>query len=267
MRFLFAAKHPPRGGAAFGGVASWILTMQRQLELRGHYVEIWGSGQKLPTGQFDVGVFANINCTFHAVKFCRKRIFVTHGVVEDEAPRTTHNDTFYTSEEVCAFWKGEPRIFRQPIDLDFWKPDKNERDGLVFYSYRAPSEFALPALAEKLGLKFTWLKDVSQEVARKHLQRATLVCASGRAALEAMACGAPTMICDYRPYNNQPLVCADLDKARRYNYSGRGGAAVQGFDLHHLAMVTLQSQMPRMYVSAHHDASAITDWFLGYLQC
>lgn len=259
MRILFAAKHPPIGGTAFGGVASWILTLSNELRARGHECVWWGYKSPDPEGRFDVGVFSNVKKTAKAMQWCERNLVVSHGIIPDEKPERGQRILF-TSEEVRAHWGGDGPILRQPIDLEFWRDAGKRRSDFVFYSYRAKSTFGLDALARRLGLNFVRLKDVSAEVARNHLQSAALVAASGRAALEAMACGAPTIICDHRPYNDGPLVCMDMNKAKRFNYSGRGGVAPDKLD--RFARETMAFQSPRAYVAEHHDVARIADELL-----
>lgn len=262
MRFLFAAKHPPAGGVAFGGVASWIVTIQKQLELRGHDCAAWGPSDAEPWDDFDIGVIANYRAVSKAEKWCERVVNVSHGVVIDESPGGSAN-VVCTSEEVRDFWRCNGPILRQPIDLDFWRDEFADRFDLVFYSYRAKSALGFDHLAQRLGLNFVWLKDVDALAARDRLQKAKLVFASGRAALEALACGAPTIIADERDYNGGPLLCFDLEKAMARNYSGRGGTDPRDVDLDALAVQTMAFQKPRAYVEARHDARVIADELLA----
>ncbi|MEM6413190.1 MAG: hypothetical protein AAF720_00850 [Pseudomonadota bacterium] len=264
-RFLFTALNPPRGDVAFGGVASWILTVKNHLELLGHDCDVWGPGQPIPKRQYDFGIFANVEKTGFLNKLCQKLVSVCHGIVDEEKP--SHNfTTVYTSEEVCTFWGGERRLLPQPINIAYWVPAPNkERRTLLFYSYRASSNLGLNELASDLNLDFVWLKQCLAAQAKEQMQRARLVCASGRAALEAMSCGAPTFIIDDRPYNNGPLVCADLKKAKEHNYSGRGGVNPTFVDLHALAKAAMSEQRPRAYVAQHHAHDAIVQRLLEYL--
>lgn len=267
MRVLFAAKHPPAGGVAFGGVASWIKTLQKELTERGHECATWGPAKPAPQKRVDVGILANTESTGVAAGFCDQVLQISHGVVAAERPHLDAK-TAFTSEEVRAFWDGRGEIIPQPIDLDFWRPDERPRDTLLFYSYRAPSSLGLEAAAEGMGLKFVWARDESAESARELMRSAAVVCASGRAALEAMACGAKTLVCDWRPYNAGPLVCQDFDTARRNNYSGRGGVDVASVDMLALLMETqARDDDPRAYVRRFHDARTVADLIMSQVAC
>lgn len=256
MRLLFSAKHPPTGGVAFGGVASWISTLVKQLETRGHECAVWGPSLPEPKGRFDVGVLSNINATGRAAAWCDKFLCVSHGVVADEKPDSWRS-VIYTSEEVAEHWTLPGVVLRQPIDLDYWRDDGRERQGFVFYSYRAPDVFGLDHLARRLGMRFSWVKGVETSDAREILQSAALVAASGRAALEAMAAGAPTLICDHRPYNGGPLIEVSTEKAMRFNYSGRTGVHPDAINMESIARQTMAFQKPREHVVAHHNAAMI----------
>ena len=265
MRILFAAGHPPAGDVAFGGVASWVLTISKELSSRGHECVAWGPGKVRPDRRFDVGVIANATMTDRAADWCDRVVVVSHGVIPDENPASDCL-TVFTSEEVRDHWGGDGDLIRQPIDLSFWKPKDQKKSKFVFYSYRAQSAFGLDDLARSLGLEFLWLKGVDAHKARKELQGAALVAASGRSALEAMACEAPTMICDWRPYNGSALVCMGLDSARHFNYSGRGGVSPREIDLETFARETMAFQRPRDYVSEHHHSSKISSELMEILK-
>lgn len=240
--------------------------MISQLTERGHQCSIWGPEFSAISGRYDLAIIANANFTDYAAGAWNSAINICHGIVSDERPSDQFK-TFYTSEEVRAHWGGKGSILRQPIDLQFWNPATEARRRFVFYSYRAENVFGLDALAKELGLDFVWLKNVEAKEARACLQGAALACASGRAALEAMACGAPTMICDWRGYNGRPLVCPNMDKARAYNYSGRGGVSPSDIDMGKLARETMTFQRPREYVECWHDADKVVDQLFSEARC
>lgn len=262
MRFLFTAKHPPAGDVAFGGVASWILTLKAQLEKRGHECVVWGPKLPEPWGRFDVGVLSNYKATKSARHWCDRVINVSHGIVDEERP-AQHFSLVSTSEEVRDKWACGGGLLRQPIDLQFWRGGGKRRDCLVLYSYRARGCFGVDRLADRLRLAFVHLRNVPAKEAREALQCAALVCASGRAALEAMACEAPTLICDDRDYNGGPLLSFSIDQARRTNYSGRGGVDPRSIDLEVLAREAMTFSNSRAYVKRWHDAERIADELLA----
>lgn len=260
MKILLAAKHPPGGKLPFGGVQSWSLTMSDQFTKRGHSVTLWGPEWPLPAGRFDLGILANVKHTHDAAESCDRVVTVSHGIIPDEAPCPFY-PALGVSEEVQDCWGIGGKILRQPIDTEFWSPSAVDRDLLVLYSYRAPGDLGLAQVAQSLGLGFVWLKNVSPEQARDTLRRAAVVCATGRAALEAMACGAPTAIADHRPYNKKPLLERNLLSAMRTNYSGRGGFVPTGNNLRdHLDGLIGSDQ--REHVLKYHDPALATEILL-----
>ena len=162
-----------------------------QLERRDIECAVWGVDHD-ENKRYDVGIIANAGATRRAIGRCDRHVNISHGIVDDEMPGDGR--LICTSAEVADRWGGGV-VINQPIDTDYWYDAGEDRRGLVFYSYRAPDAFSLPAVADALGVPFLWLRNVRHSQARKVLRRAALVCASGRAALEAMACGAPTLIC------------------------------------------------------------------------
>lgn len=267
MRILLTALHPPGGRLKFGGVQSWIDTVARALYERGHEVVIWGPEWALPEGRFDLGILAHTKHTKQAVEICDRAICVTHGIVKDEEP-SLDLPTVFTSEEIRYHWRRLGPIVRQPIDLTFWRPSRfGSSKGLVFFSYRAPTPLDLNQVAKSLGMAFLWLRKSPPEDVRDILQRAEVVVASGRASLEAMACGIPTVIADFRPYLGKPLFCDDMILARRNNYSGRGGVLADGVTLLDAVARKRYTSGARQYVESHHDAERIVDRLLEVAGC
>lgn len=260
MRILLAAKHPPGGELRFGGVQSWISTVAAEFHSRGALVEIWGPELAWPSGSFDIAVCAHFAAigAGQAISSVGRILWISHGVVQDEAPPRDGTVAF-TSEEVRGHWRRAGEILRQPIDLEFWKPAADHRDALVFYSYRSESDLGLSNLARRIGLKFSWLRDVDQEQARAQMRRAAIVCASGRAALEAMASGAPVLIFDHRPYNGRRMAEPDLERARASNYSGRSGFDPDETQLISMVTGAMKRGSLTNYAREHHDVRNIVD--------
>lgn len=260
MHILIAAKRAPNTpGRRNGGVQTWIATVAAELHKRGHVVDITGAADMPPGDGYDLGIFANPAHTQQMARYCRRTILICHGIVEDERPLPGFDATAFTSEGVKRHWGGAGPIIRQPIDLEFWCPGSRERSGIVRYAARGGLEW-LPEVAASLGLPFVHIRNVSHEAAREALQSAAVVLASGRCALEAMACGAPTIICDERSYQG-PLMGFSTAAQMRENFSGRGGivptidnvaSAISG------AIAGRQGQLLN-HVLTFHDVQVIVD--------
>jgi hypothetical protein len=251
LRVLLAAKHPHGSSLAVGGVQSWTLTVAQELRRLGHEAFFWGPEWPLPQAEFDLGVFANLPHTWLAEKLCGRVVKVSHGIVPDEK-----GDPGYlaTSEEVQAKW-GCAGVIRQPLDLDFWSPGSAPRTLLTRHSYRQGLTF-LPGLAGPLGLGFAHLRQASPEVVRDTLRRSVVVVATGRAAVEAMACGAAVVIADDRKYQGA-LFDPDPVGAMTRNYSGRGGRPATRSELQLGICRAIQRGSLRAHAERHHDVRDI----------
>lgn len=259
MRILLAAKHPPGGKLPIGGVQSWIETVAGELVRLGHTVAIWGPEWPLPGGEFDLGILANTRYTGAALGRCRRTLVISHGVIPDEEPVGGDAQAF-TSEGVREHWGGQGAVIGQPIDLGFWTPGSAPRGYLTRHSYRAGLEF-LPALAAFRGLGFQHLRTEMPAAVRSVLQRSQVVVATGRAALEAMACGASVVIADDRPYQG-PLLDPDAIGSRARNYSGRGGITPTAENMNQAIEAALQAGSLRHHVAEHHDARQVVQELL-----
>lgn len=256
MKLLFTALHPPSSEGAFGGVATWIATLSAVLEGVGHETAYWGPEMGPPEGEFDVCILSNPKYTGEARLNASKSFQVCHGIVDDEAPQSGM-PVIFVSEEARNKWRLSGPVLRQPIDQDYWTPTRVKRECLTLYSYRAPDDCSLSAVAEILNLEFVHLKDVTRAQARRGLRRSALACASGRAALEAISCGAPTLIYDHRsPYQGR-LMETSLWLSAKRNYSGRGGAHPAFNDLIQECSKTIEGGSQRGLILQKHKASEI----------
>jgi hypothetical protein len=220
VRILLAAKYVPGASREIGGVQSWVATVAAELRRIGHDAVLWCPEWSLPAGRFDLGILANHRLTEAAVASCDQVMAVSHGIIDPECP-PEDMPVVFTSEGVREYWGGDGPIIRQPIDLQFWSPGGDGSAGLVRYSYRGGLAW-LSDVAATLGLPYRHLRGVSPQQARDVLRNAACVLASGRAAVEAMACGVPFVICDHRSAYQGPLLDVSALSMIR-NYSGRGG--------------------------------------------
>jgi hypothetical protein len=258
MRVLLAAKHAP--GHSIGGVQSWCLTVAAELRRLGHEVETWGPALPLPSGRFDAGIFANVADTGKALPLCDKVLNVSHGIIPAEQPAEGLPHAF-TSEGVKRHWGGSGPIIRQPIDTAFWTPGEARRYRLLRYSYRAGLPFVLD-IARDMGLYYTHLRNASHEDARRVMRESVCVLATGRAALEAMACGVPVLICDHRSAYQGPLVSYSPATQMLENYSGRGGVEATREAVERGIEDAIRAGSQRLHVESHHDARKIAEELL-----
>jgi glycosyltransferase involved in cell wall biosynthesis len=262
VRVLLAAKHAPHGRRPIGGVQSWCATVCAELARRGHEAVTWGPELALPVGRFDAGIIANAGDTGVALEKCDRVLAVCHGIIPAEQP-PGGVPVAYTSEGVRAHWGGDGPVVRQPIDLDFWTPGQGGRF-LTRFSYRRGLDF-LPRLAERMGLRFRHVSNLSAVNAREVLQSSACVLATGRAALEAMACGVPVVICDHRIAYQGPLLDPDTLGAMARNYSGRGGVTPTPANVAEAVQHAMGVGSLRHHVEAHHDVRKVVGEILALL--
>lgn len=264
MRILLAAKHAPHGSRPIGGVQSWCRTVCRELEQRGFDVETWGVDQSPPSGNFDLGIIANVGDTRRVVGQCKRVVVISHGIITAENPYQ-HDlrlvPVVFTSEEIRDHWNGVGFIVRQPIDLGFWTPKENKQIYLTRFSYRSGLKF-IPGIARNMGLKYAHVRNLSSRGARDVIRKSACVLATGRAALEAMACGVPVVICDHRSSYQAPLIDLDITGAAKRNYSGRGGETPTPELVRGAIELSIRRGSMRRHVEENHGVAAITDQLL-----
>lgn len=261
MRILLAAKHAPHGSRPIGGVQTWCRTVASELARRGHEVETWGPEQPVPVGVFDLGVIANVSDTGKVLEQCDKRVVVSHGIIPAEKPFGA--PVVYTSEEVRDYWDGMGAVLRQPIDLTFWSPGPADtpRPYLTRFSYRAGLGF-FPALAASMGLQGRHLRSADSRTVREVLRQSACVLATGRAALEAMACSVPVVLCDHRSAYQRPLMDLNIATAATRNYSGRGGVVPTSENVRAAITGSINRGSMRSHVEQHHNVVDIVDQLL-----
>lgn len=256
MRVLMTGKHTPVGPMPIGGVQSWMTTIKAELERLGHEVQIWEPGYRA-SGFFDLCIAQHLKYTRPALNFCKRSVLISHGIIEDERPLSGCDVTAYVSEGVRDHWGGSGPIIRQPIDLGFWRPGNSDRTHLTRYSYRtAPTQTAT-------GWPYRHVHGLTYEQAREAMQTSVCVYATGRAALESMACGSPTIIYDHRAAYQGPLMGPQsLAANMRHSYSGRGGKKPSQIDVQKRTEWAMQQTGWREWVAEHHDSRKVTEGLL-----
>lgn len=257
MRILLAGKFVPTGSRPIGGLQSWIKTADSELTRRGHQVRQWRPGMEL-NGTFDLGIIANLKYTRPVLNFCRRSILVSHGIIPAEKPEAGCDVTAFVSEGVRDHWQMDGPVIRQPIDLDFWEPSDGPRTHLIRYSYRTAPIHG-ERVAEALGLEWCHVYGMTHENARICLQGAACVLATGRGALEAMACGCPTIVYDHRKAYQGPLMNLDMNANIQNSYSGRGGREPTEAEVIEACQREIERGSPRPWVEDHHDARRVVD--------
>lgn len=259
MKILLAAKHAPYGPRRIGGVQTWCRTVATELERCGHTAVTWGPTEPQPLGGFDLGIIANVGDTMPALRWCKKNIVVCHGIIPAEKP--VGDSVVFTSEEVRDYWGGFGPIIRQPIDLDFWSPAWNLRIFLTRFSYRGGLGL-LEQTAKDFDLRYMHLRNADEIKAREIIRQSACVVATGRALLEAMACGVPVVLCDHRSAYQPPLLHTNIKQSMVQNYSGRGGVTPTHENVGNAISSAMELGSLREFVVQHHDVKNITNQLL-----
>lgn len=259
MRILIASKHTHNSRLSIGGVQTWNKTIGDKLIEFGHEVDYWCPEFGLYSKNYDAGIFANLNYTKKMIKFCKNYISISHGIIPDE-----DKGQYFTSEGGRDYWKRPGEIIRQPIDLNFWKPENNTEEYLTRFSYRNGLEF-LPDIAKECRLKFIHVKNQTPIEVRSILRRSKFVIATGRAAIEAMACGCKVIIADDREYQG-PLLDFDTFGSMTNNYSGRNGVIANKNNINNAIRDTICYDFDYLnHVKKYHNSNDIAKRILCLL--
>jgi len=207
-----------------GGSGRFMKCVVDTLRELGHEVTATTEPETVAGDRFDL-----IICS-HREKFDRirhnlaPRIFISHGVIPDEAPPTDADLCISISEEIQKRNRdlGVPsRVIRQPVKLR-WKTSINDslQNILVIRRYLVETDpFAF--LAKKYALRYS---DPSLPI-EDQIEWADLCITIGRGALEAMAQGRLVLVADNRGYIGEiGDGYVDVNNVRaisRCNFSGR----------------------------------------------
>ena len=260
MKILLAAKYGPHGPVKIGGVQSWMATIAKALTAQGHSVHLAQYGETLPDESYDLGVLAHWQFTNALAKRCRQVVNVCHGIIAAERPK--RGNVLYTSEELRDHWATPGEILRQPIDLDFWTPATAQREYLTRFSYRDGLDMAVQ-VAQGFNLKYQHIRKATPRQAREALRQSAVVLATGRAALEAMACGVPVVICDHRAPYQGPLLDSDTLGSMAFNYSGRGGQEPVPATLSMACEAAMARGSLRWHVEEQHDSRKVANQLIS----
>lgn len=201
-----------RTGYSSGGSATWARTVKYVLRELGMLAE-----HHQP---------ADLVISSHRCNVQRgvPNVHVCHGIVEHERPDPGATVNVAVSEEVRDYW-GLKHVVRQPIMHSFWEHDGSEVEPLIVRWSNYGGLSWLPSVMPK-GFEYQHVHGVTMDDGKAAMQKAALVIATGRAALEAASMGKEVLLLDHRPYAGTQyggVLSQRWGVAKRTNYSGRGG--------------------------------------------
>ena len=261
MKILITGKFSPFGNRPIGGLQSWILTVHNELVKRGFDVDV-KEPHELDSSKYDLGIFSNIELTRNAVEHCKESVLISHGIIDAEKPDNSCDRLMFVSEGVRDHWKMDGDIIRQPIDLEFWKPNNNIVPSMVNrFSYRNGNTHCFQTSVE-LNRTYGHIQNHNAKNCRHFLWRSLVVFATGRAALEAMACGVPTVIYDHREAYQPALMGENLNDEMKNSYSGRSGYTPSAEQVLAKTKEAIKQTNWREWVAKHHDVKQIVSQLL-----
>ena len=232
MKILLTNNHLDR----FGGSETFTYTMAKELESRGHTVDVFTfhegvMSEKLncvePT-EYDL-ILINHNSCLKAVKDIKGfKIFTSHGIFEGlEEPFEGADRYVAINEEVAGHHDFIMKIIRNGIDCERYKPVvplNDEPKRLLCLSHGKQAQDNVKRACEEIGIEFMLLDRDTFNV-EDYINRADIVVSLGRGVYEAMACGREVIVYDNREYADNYadgiVRSGNIDEIVKNNCSGR----------------------------------------------
>lgn len=234
MNILVTNNHLDR----LGGSELWTYTVAKELERRGHNVDVFTIfpglvSEKLPfvsepKQKYDLAI-VNHTTTFKAIKDVDAfKIYTQHGLFCGIEIAPDGADAYVAvSEEIIESSPRDFNLITNGVDCERYSPktDVGElKKVLCMCQGRKAAEMVRKA-CNRLGLDFEWIERSVWDVEDK-INSAELVVTLGRGAYEAMACGRAVLTFDNRAYiNDSPygdgMVDGNVEELIKNNLSGR----------------------------------------------
>lgn len=243
MNILIATNHL----VLTGGTETWTYTMAKAFKKLYHYVEVTALSMgpyakemkehgvnivEKPKDEYHL-IILNHNTVLKKLSNVKGyRIFTSHGTIPGlEQPEDGADQYVAISEEVRDHMKElgyDAHIIRNPVDLDEFKSTR-EIEGikkcLIVTDTKEGFLIASTACSDvKLDYVTHGKMNPVFSLAEK-MNESDIVISLGRGCYEAMACGRPVVIFDYRQYIGKPLgdglIDRNIEELMKYNCSGR----------------------------------------------
>ena len=222
MKILVSALYV--SGAAFeGGSSRFFKVVIDTLRDMGHTVIATNKPEKYVNEPFDL-----IICSHRLNKIKAnpaKKIFISHGLVQDEHMTPGADRYVAVSEEVKKFNKENFRfdsdVIRQPIPIGERTAPGKELRKILIIRREVPKHDPFNFLKQKYDVR---VSDLSKPI-EDQIKWADLCITLGRGALESMAHGKPVLIADNRHYigafGDGYVSDNNINEIARCNFSGR----------------------------------------------
>jgi len=220
MKILITAKYVS-GSAYEGGSSRFMALVGEVLRDMGHDVTM--------SSQPENEAYDLIICSHDRInmvkEFNAKKIFISHGIIGDEAMRPGADKYISISEEVrgCNLMRGiSSEVIGQPIKIGKQcRPGAELKKILIIRRMIDIREDPFAFLSDKYDVRESDIKRPIEE----QIEWADLCITLGRGALESMAQGKPVLVADNREYigakGDGYLNAHNIRESAKCNFSGR----------------------------------------------
>jgi hypothetical protein len=222
LKILVTAKYIS-GNPKEGGSSRFMRTVIDTLRSLGHDVIATTKPGEVLNEHFDLIICSHLLAEIK--DHPAKKIFISQGIINDEAPGPGADRYISISEEVRKFHldhRGiDSEIIGQPIVINERKRPSDELKNILVITREPMEDGSFSFLADKYDLRYS---DIDEPI-ENQIDWADLCITLGRGALEAMAQGKPVIVADNRSYigayGDGYINWQNITEAARCNFSGR----------------------------------------------
>lgn len=199
-----------------------------------------------------------------------RKVFISHGVINDEAPRPGADRYISVSEEVRKFHLQtsgiDSEVIGQPVKILERKRPADELKNILIIRRGSPSPDPFAFLSEKYEVR---ISDPEKPI-EDQIAWADLCITLGRGAVESMAQGRPVIVADCRPYigayGDGYVSWDNVRDLSICNFSGRRHAiplSREWIEAQVAKYNPIDSMILHKYAIHNHDARKIVPMYLA----
>jgi hypothetical protein len=267
MRILITAKYVS-GSAYEGGSSRFLRLVGDTLIDMGHHVVFSSLPEQHIDKQYDLIICSHVLDIIKANP--ARKIFISHGIIGDEAMRPGADRYISVSDEVRGFNRTrhiESEVIGQPIRIgEQVRPGAELKKILIIRRMVDSREDPFAFLSEKYEVRES---DIDTPI-EDQIAWADLCITLGRGALEAMAQGKPVLIADNREYigafGDGYVNAGNIRTMARCNFSGRrflNPVTREWIEAELTKYDPADSDFLYEYVKEHHDARKVVEQYLA----